>query len=67
MELIGGSSLNIVEDGHLVSRRSDVIIYSVEAEYIDHVVKTYGPCNSAHALAENSNEGRCGGWRPNIL
>jgi prephenate dehydrogenase (NADP+) len=33
-----------VENGHLVSRRSDFILYSVEAEYINDVVKTYGPC-----------------------
>ena len=33
-----------MENGHLVSRRSDLIIYSVEAEYVDEVVKTYGPC-----------------------
>jgi len=33
-----------VENGHLVSRRSDFIIYSVEAEYVDEVVKSYGPC-----------------------
>lgn len=39
-----GTGINIVENGHLVSRRSDFIIYSVEAEYIDAVVKAYGPC-----------------------
>lgn len=44
--LMSGSSINIVENGHLVSRRSDFILYSVEAEYVDEVVKTYGPCNS---------------------
>jgi prephenate dehydrogenase (NADP+) len=38
------SPINIVENGHLVSRRSDFIIYSVEAEYVDEVVKAYGPC-----------------------
>ena len=42
--LIAGSAINIVENGHLVSRRSDVIIYSVEAEYIEQVVKTYASC-----------------------
>jgi prephenate dehydrogenase (NADP+) len=47
-KLISGSSINIVENGHLVSRRSDFILYSVEAEYVDEVVKTYGPCNSLY-------------------
>ena len=40
------SSINVVENGHLVSRRSDFIIYSVEAEYVDDVVRTYGPCRA---------------------
>lgn len=33
-----------MKDGHHVSRISDFIIYSVEAEYISAVVKEYGPC-----------------------
>lgn len=33
----------IFENGHLVSRASDYIIYSVEAEKIDCVVAQYGP------------------------
>jgi prephenate dehydrogenase (NADP+) len=44
MSYCEGTSINIVENGHLVSRRSDFIIYSVEAEYVDDVVKAYGPC-----------------------
>lgn len=36
-----------MQDGHLVSRESDFIIYSVEAEYLDGVVKQYGPCKLA--------------------
>lgn len=47
LSLIEGSHINIVENGHLVSRRSDIIFYSVEAEYVDQVVNTYGPCISA--------------------
>lgn len=39
-----------MRDGHLVSRESDFIIYSVEAEYLDAVVKEYGPCECALAL-----------------
>ncbi len=37
-----GSGLNVLRDGHLVSRRSDFIIYSVEAAFIDKVVEQYG-------------------------
>lgn len=33
-----------MRNGHLVSRESDYIIYSVEAAVIGHVVKEYGPC-----------------------
>jgi len=33
-----------MEDGHLVSRDSDFIIYSVEAEAIDKVVGMYARC-----------------------
>lgn len=32
-----------MRDGHHVSRGSDFIIYSVEAEYLDSVVAQYGP------------------------
>lgn len=31
-------------NGHLVSRQSDYIVYSVEAELIDAVVAQYGAC-----------------------
>jgi len=48
--IIIDSGINVVENGHLVSRRSDVIFYSVEAEYIDQVVKTYGPCTLHFSL-----------------
>jgi len=36
-------NVNVFEDGHLVSRASDYIIYSVEAEKIDAVVAKFGP------------------------
>ena len=39
-----------MRDGHLVSRQSDFIIYSVEAEFIDRVVAQYGPCTSSYLL-----------------
>jgi prephenate dehydrogenase (NADP+) len=42
--LITESSINVLRDGHLVSRQSDFIIYSVEAALIDAVVAEYGPC-----------------------
>ena len=35
-----------MQTGHLVSRCSDFIIYSVEAKNIDVVVKAFGPCMS---------------------
>jgi hypothetical protein len=37
-------SIQVLKDGHQVSRISDFIIYSVEAEFISQVVSTYGPC-----------------------
>jgi prephenate dehydrogenase (NADP+) len=36
--------MNVCRNGHAVSRQSDFIIYSVEAENIDKVVAEYGPC-----------------------
>jgi prephenate dehydrogenase (NADP+) len=33
-----------MRDGHGVSRSSDFIVYSVEAEFIEQVVAQYGPC-----------------------
>jgi hypothetical protein len=36
--------VEIMPNGHLVSRGSDYIIYSVEAKNIDSVVKIFGPC-----------------------
>lgn len=41
-----GTGLNVMKDGHLVSRQSDFIIYSVEAEFVERVVSQYGPCKS---------------------
>jgi hypothetical protein len=37
-----------LQDGHLVSRAADFIMYSVEAEFIDKVVAQYGPCQSTN-------------------
>lgn len=40
------AGVTVLPDGHHVSRASDVILYSVEAEFIDRVVGEYGPCMS---------------------
>lgn len=37
-------------DGHAVSRSSDFIIYSIEAEFIDRVVKQFGPSTKVNAI-----------------
>ncbi|KAF4552290.1 Prephenate dehydrogenase-like protein [Elsinoe fawcettii] len=39
-----------MKNGHLVSRSSDYIIYSVEAENIDRVVSIYGPSTKLGAI-----------------
>jgi hypothetical protein len=36
--------VTVLKDGHAVSRSSDWIMYSVEAEHIGKIVKEYGPC-----------------------
>jgi prephenate dehydrogenase len=38
------NKVQILRNGHLVSRASDYIIYSVEAASIGKVVAQYGPC-----------------------
>ncbi|KAJ9109098.1 hypothetical protein QFC21_000426 [Naganishia friedmannii] len=43
-------NIKVLKDGHQVSRISDFIIYSVEAEYISQVVKTYGPSTKPYAI-----------------
>ncbi|KLJ07759.1 prephenate dehydrogenase (NADP+) [Blastomyces silverae] len=42
-EFASDQNINILPNGHLVSRISDYIIYSVEAEAIDKIVAEYGP------------------------
>ncbi|KAG1752284.1 uncharacterized protein EDB91DRAFT_1101562 [Suillus paluster] len=42
--------ITVHEDGHAVSRISDFIMYSVEAEYIDRVVAQYGPSTKVGAI-----------------
>ncbi|KAI9025699.1 hypothetical protein DFJ74DRAFT_665283 [Hyaloraphidium curvatum] len=45
-----GTGIEVLQDGHLVSRRSDVIFYSVEAKNIDAVVEAYGPSTKLNAV-----------------
>ncbi|KAK2459261.1 hypothetical protein APHAL10511_008738 [Amanita phalloides] len=40
----------VVRDGHAVSRASDFVVYSVEAESIGAVVKEYGPSTKLNAV-----------------
>ncbi|KAH7045947.1 prephenate dehydrogenase, partial [Macrophomina phaseolina] len=46
----GHNNIHIYPDGHLVSRCSDYIIYSVPAEAIDSVVANYGPSTKLGAI-----------------
>ncbi|KAK0545228.1 prephenate dehydrogenase (NADP(+)) [Tilletia horrida] len=43
-------SLTVCKDGHFVSRCSDIIIYSVEAAFLDAVVAQYGPSTKIGAI-----------------
>ncbi|KAF7968199.1 hypothetical protein HWV62_31619 [Athelia sp. TMB] len=47
---VGVSGITVLRDGHLVSRTSDFIMYSVEAEFIDSVVAQYGPSTKYNAV-----------------
>jgi hypothetical protein len=53
-------NVEILRTGHLVSRISDYIIYSVEAKNIDAVVKLFGPCMRypppLRAITNNSHQ-----------
>jgi len=44
------TGLNVYKDGYSVSRKSDVIFYSVEAKNIDAVVAQYGPATKVGAV-----------------
>lgn len=46
----------IQKDGFAVSRRSDFIVYSVEAANIHHVVKLYGPATKCGAIVAGQVE-----------
>ncbi|KAI9252591.1 hypothetical protein EDC94DRAFT_621031 [Helicostylum pulchrum] len=45
-----GTNINVLPDGFHISRRCDWIMYAVEAEYINAVVKTYGPATKMGAI-----------------
>ncbi|KZZ94012.1 Prephenate dehydrogenase, fungal [Ascosphaera apis ARSEF 7405] len=49
-EYASENNINILPNGHLVSRISDYIIYSVEAEAIDKIVALYGPSTKVGAI-----------------
>lgn len=46
----GEQGITVLRDGHYVSRTSDFIVYSVEAEFIDQVVAQYGPSTKLGAI-----------------
>ena len=45
-----GTEVYVLDDGLAVSRRSDLIIYSVEAENIGRVVRQFGPSTKTGAI-----------------
>lgn len=49
-EELSETGINVLDDGIAVSRRSDMIFYSVEAENIEEVVKQYGPSTKTGAI-----------------
>ncbi|RKP06863.1 hypothetical protein THASP1DRAFT_31327 [Thamnocephalis sphaerospora] len=49
-EELADSPIRVFRDGHAVSRRSDFIIYSVEAERINAVVALYAPSTKMGAI-----------------
>ncbi|KAF7338029.1 Prephenate dehydrogenase [Mycena venus] len=49
-EYSGVAGVTVLPDGHAVSRSSDFIMYSVEAEFIDRVVAQYGPSTKVGAV-----------------
>ncbi|EMR70818.1 putative prephenate dehydrogenase protein [Eutypa lata UCREL1] len=49
-EFASRTNIQILRNGHLVSRASDYIIYSVEAAVIDRVVAVYGPSTKQNAI-----------------
>ena len=48
-------NVTILRNGHLVSRSSDWIMYSVEAKLIDAVVAQFGPSTKQGAIVGGQN------------
>ncbi|KAG8815121.1 prephenate dehydrogenase (NADP(+)), partial [Serendipita sp. 399] len=48
--IIDVPGITVMKDGHQVSRSSDFIMYSVEAEYIDKAVRQFGPSTKIGAV-----------------
>jgi prephenate dehydrogenase (NADP+) len=46
---LAGTGIEVLRDGHAVSRVSDLVIYSVEAAAIGAVVREYGPSTKVGA------------------
>ncbi|KAK5627571.1 hypothetical protein RRF57_003287 [Xylaria bambusicola] len=55
-EFSSRTNIQILRNGHLVSRASDYIIYSVEAAVIGRVVAEYGPCMHFDIPASSSTK-----------
>ncbi|KAK5107194.1 hypothetical protein LTR62_001640 [Meristemomyces frigidus] len=49
-EFADNTNISILDSGHLVSRSSDWIMYSVEAKNIDAIVGLYGPSTKVGAI-----------------
>ncbi|KAG0146959.1 hypothetical protein CROQUDRAFT_656752 [Cronartium quercuum f. sp. fusiforme G11] len=50
LEFKDRTNITVMQNGHLVSRASDFIIYSVDAEFLDGVVEQYGPSTKTGAI-----------------
>lgn len=49
-DMRGVHGINVLRDGHAVSRTADWIMYSVEAQFMDAVVAEYGPSTKVGAI-----------------
>ncbi|KAG9093665.1 prephenate dehydrogenase (NADP(+)) [Ceratobasidium sp. 392] len=49
-EMKGINGINVLRDGHAVSRTADWIMYAVEAQFMDKVVAEYGPSTKVGAV-----------------
>jgi prephenate dehydrogenase (NADP+) len=49
-EELAGTDIHLLDDGVAVARRSDFLVYSVEAENIGRVVEKYGPSTKKGAI-----------------